>query len=215
VKPNPGDSAKSKDGILAALRRAKTAELPHPGSFFSKVPEEARFERFASLMQSVGGSAEQVTDMPELQDRVQLLTAAFPAARVCCCVDGVSAGSLRLADVSDEKSLAELDVAVVPATLAVCENAAVWIDPQGLRYRSVLFLAQHLIAVVPAFGLVADMHEAYRRLDYREHASAYFISGPTKTADIEQNLVIGAQGPRSMHVIVFGGDGMRDGAHVG
>ncbi len=48
------------------------------------------------------------------------------------------------------------------------------------------------------------MHEAYARLAPREIGYGLFISGPSKTADTEQALVIGAQGARRCTVFLVG-----------
>ena len=58
--------------------------------------------------------------------------------------------------------------------------------------------------VVPADRVVSNMHLAYRELDFTTPEYGTFISGPSKTADIEQSLVIGAQGPRSAVVYLLG-----------
>ena len=45
------------------------------------------------------------------------------------------------------------------------------------------------------------MHEAYENIDFTNAGYGAFVSGPSKTADIEQALVIGAHGPKSGYVI--------------
>ena len=82
----------------------------------------------------------------------------------------------------------------------MAENGAVWVDPSELAHRVVLFIAEHLVLVVRESQLVHNMHQAYERLGTDLPGYGLFISGPSKTADIEQSLVIGAQGPRSLHV---------------
>jgi len=63
------------------------------------------------------------------------------------------------------------------------------------------FLPQHLSIVLPSSQIVHNMHEAYAKAEPQKHAFSGFISGPSKTADIEQSLVIGAHGARSLTVL--------------
>ena len=114
--------------------------------------------------------------------------------------------------IDDPYDLADVDLAIVPGELAVAENAAVWVTDAALPQRSAYFLSQHLVLVVPADRLVHNMHEAYAWLAAaRRQAAARspnrmfgtFLSGPSKTADIEQALVIGAHGARSLHVLLY------------
>jgi L-lactate dehydrogenase complex protein LldG len=86
----------------------------------------------------------------------------------------------------------------------VAENGAVWVNTDGLRHRGLLFLTESLILVVEGKNIVRDMESAYARIDFSRLRSGYFISGPSKTADIEQCLVIGAHGARSLIVVVIG-----------
>jgi L-lactate dehydrogenase complex protein LldG len=93
---------------------------------------------------------------------------------------------------------------VVDGELGVAENGAVWVDASRLRHRGLLFLSESLVLVVQGNDIVPDMESAYARIDFAPVRSGYFVSGPSKTADIEQCLVIGAHGARSLVVIVIG-----------
>ncbi|HEX4149284.1 MAG TPA: LUD domain-containing protein, partial [Pirellulales bacterium] len=75
----------------------------------------------------------------------------------------------------------------------------------GLKHRALYFIVQHLTIVLPADQLVDNMHQAYARLSFPGVGFGMFLSGPSKTADIEQSLVIGAHGPRSMNVFLVDG----------
>lgn len=97
---------------------------------------------------------------------------------------------------------AEEDSLTVQGEFLVAENGAIWVEPTSEMERSDIFLAEHLIIEVPKKDIVHNMHEAYDRLKGREFDYGTFISGPSKTADIEQSLVIGAQGPISC-IVVF------------
>jgi len=57
--------------------------------------------------------------------------------------------------------------------------------------------------IINADAIVPTMHHAYERTSATNYGFGTFIAGPSKTADIEQSLVIGAHGPRSMTVFVI------------
>jgi len=95
-------------------------------------------------------------------------------------------------------------VTMLPGELAVAENGAVWVDGRYLHHRVVFVIPEHLVLVVDARDVVHDMHEAYERLALRGKGFGLFLAGPSKTADIEQSLVIGAHGARSCTVAIVG-----------
>ena len=90
-----------------------------------------------------------------------------------------------------------------PGELAVAENAAVWVTDDGLKHRVVAFIARQLVLVVSSDAVVDTMHHAYERLAFGQRGFGVFISGPSKTADIEQSLVIGAHGPKALTVFLL------------
>jgi len=100
-----------------------------------------------------------------------------------------------------KKQLNSIDVAVLQGELGVAENGAIWISK--FLHRSIPFITQHLIIVLNQSNIIATMHNAYAEL-LKEEMPDYgvFISGPSKTADIEQSLVHGAHGPRTLTVIL-------------
>ena len=94
-----------------------------------------------------------------------------------------------------------VEVLVIQGSFIVAENGAVWYNSSQTA-RSMIFLAENLVILLDRNEVVHHMHEAYSRVATETFAYGTFISGPSKTADIEQALVIGAQGPRSMTLLI-------------
>jgi len=98
--------------------------------------------------------------------------------------------------------LDHIDLAIINGEFGVAENGAVWIEKQT-RYRALYFIAENLIILLDRSRLVSTMHEAYQLLDSTDYEYGVFISGPSKTADIEQSLVVGAHGAKSVTVVLY------------
>src|SRR5207302_1487740 len=151
-----------------------------------------RPKQFASLVELVGGRCRFVADLAEL-NRVLAETKEYQAARkIISLVPGAGTLNVDLAAVDDPHQLEDVDYAILPGQFGVAENGAVWVTDEGVRHRAVWFLVQHLVLVLPAGQIVDNLHDAYERLSFGRGGFGCFISGPSKTADIEQSLVIGA-----------------------
>lgn len=190
----------SRDEILRAIRSQPLtpAELPDLAQAWITYPDPRR--QFADVLTSVGGRCEFVADVAAVNDALANLDAYKNAQRIVSLVPGVGSPSVALDAVADPHELENVDFAILPGKFAVAENGAVWVTDEGMKHRAVAFIVQHLALVVPAGALVHNMHEAYERLAFERAGFGAFISGPSKTADIEQSLVIGAHGPRSLTV---------------
>ena len=98
-----------------------------------------------------------------------------------------------------------VDLAVIAGEFGVAENGAVWVPGKNLGpQRAIFVITEHLVLVVSAAQLVHTMQHAYDRIQFERPGFGLFISGPSKTADIEQSLVIGAHGPRSCTLFLVG-----------
>jgi L-lactate dehydrogenase complex protein LldG len=160
--------------------------------------------RFLESVKAVGGQSCRVPDVAALAAEVARLPAWSSPRRVSL-VAGIPGGTVDLEAVADPHELADLDVAAIPGEVGVAENGAVWVKGESLgRHRAVFVIPEHLVLVVNAADVVNDMQEAYGRITLPRPGYGVFISGPSKTADIEQSLVIGAHGARSCAVFVVG-----------
>ena len=189
----------SKTAILNAIKENNSVkEVPLPNIESFGITFEDKFQQFTEVIQKVGGKALEATH--ETLDRtIKLLypEAVFIASNVPqCSLSTVNENEKQL-----PHELKDLDLAIVKGEFAVAENGAVWIKNSNNRHRALYFIANNIVIIVPKNEILNNMHEAYERIDFDNAGYGSFISGPSKTADIEQSLVIGAHGPKSGYVI--------------
>lgn len=157
-------------------------------------------KQFVEMTQTVGGN---VIEAQETDDLNALIRRAYPEAKVIAShLSGIKAD--RNPDTVDEAcALNGTDVGVVRGEIGVAENACVWV-PQTMKEKAVCFISENLVIILDRNQLVDNMHQAYERIKMTDYGFGTFISGPSKTADIEQSLVMGAQAARSVTVILVG-----------
>jgi L-lactate dehydrogenase complex protein LldG len=181
----------SRDSILSAVRRVAlpSAALPRSSDGITFADP---VQKFAETLAAVGGRC--------VREDVHSLDVYQNARRIVSCVEGT-------AQTDDPHDLADVDLAIIRGEFGVAENAAVWVPGENLGpHRAVFVIAQHLVLLVPAGAIVHNMKQAYERVRVSRGGFGVFISGPSKTADIEQSLVIGAHGPRSCTVVLIEDD---------
>jgi len=100
--------------------------------------------------------------------------------------------------------LTGIELLIIDGKFGVAENGAIWVNTDNLPFRVLPFIAEHLVICIKKENLVANMHDAYAKIQTDTYGFGVFIAGPSKTADIEQSLVIGAQGPRSLGICING-----------
>lgn len=192
----------SRDTILKSIRNSQREATPPPTLDQDWLRFDDPIKQFTQVLESVGGKCIRVGSLSDIDDRLSEFP-QFEAAEVrASTVKGVGQPTIDLESVTDPHDLETVDFAVLPGQLAVAENGAVWITDESLKHRVLHFITQHLALIVPSGHVVNNMHEAYQQLSFTSQRFGTFISGPSKTADIEQSLVIGAHGPRS-HVVIL------------
>jgi len=160
-------------------------------------------ESFANILGDVGGECFFVKNYTELKDRLMTLDIYKSAKNICSCLKELDKGSVDLNSVEKVHDLKNVDLAIIRGEFGVGENAAVWVNADSLKHRGILFLSENIILVIDPGNIVPDMESAYELIDFKNLKSGYFISGPSKTADIGQCLVIGAHGAKSLIVFVL------------
>jgi L-lactate dehydrogenase complex protein LldG len=191
----------ARDTILAAVRRNRPQPpVPLPGLPRFASPDEPLLECFRRLLETMGGRSFEVADAAAARAKVAEL---FPTAAVVCSAVPEVPGTRRIETVRDPHELADVDVAVVRSPLGVAEAGAVWLTQAHLVVNALGVLTQHLVVLLDPATVVAEMHDAYERLDLAADPYGVFMSGPSATGDIEGVIVHGAQGARTLTVLLF------------
>ncbi|MEO8336484.1 MAG: LUD domain-containing protein [bacterium] len=188
----------SRDAILSAVRAARPPAVERPDvRAISRgvVSLDDDVHEFIVASEVAGA---RVVRAPHAK-LAELIAATYPA-------EGRQVSALELLDANAERmlphSFADTDVFICEGVLGVAENGAVWLPLSQLQYRSALFLAINVIVVLHRDRIVHDLHAAYDVVEPSAEGFGVFVAGPSKTADIEQSLVIGAHGAKSLTVLL-------------
>lgn len=191
----------SKEQILAAIKKNKPAatglsdHLSYPTEDLDSLI--GQFQQ-ASMLN--GGKTIVIKSLEEIPSYLQV---HFDKNLQVVSLINELQGSLDINTILDPHDLEAVELAILKGTWAAAENAAIWMPEENLVHRALPFIAQHLAVVIESRHLVRDMHAIYEKINVDEPGYGVFIAGPSKTADIEQSLVIGAHGPRSMTVFLL------------
>jgi L-lactate dehydrogenase complex protein LldG len=187
----------SRDSILAAVKQNQPApqELPDLGAFSHS--EAADPAAFIKVVEFLGGQVIAINSYADMLPMIRehaLVVATHPEFYP----DGLQ--NWQTGD--NGRQLETVDLAIIKGQLGVAENGAVWVTDTELQVRALPFIAQHLAIVLKRSEIVPTMHDAYRIIGGPDAGFGVFIAGPSKTADIEQSLVLGAHGAKSLTVFL-------------
>jgi L-lactate dehydrogenase complex protein LldG len=192
----------SKAEILKKIKQNQPSfitDLPDLNVISSENPNV--LETYKTVLKNIGGEPVEVAGYHEILDFIRNNYALD--RRIITTIPELSeVASLNWKN-DDPHTLQNVELAIVKAHFGVAENSALWVTDDILGQRVAPFIAQYLAIIVKKSDILATMHQAYDKIGNLEYGFATFIAGPSKTADIEQSLVLGAHGARGLIVFLL------------
>ena len=223
----------ARDSILARVREAlrgdtsthlaeSETQLADGSSevrrFLPKVPEDfagqvAQFaERSDSLKTEFLSCADQAAagdQLKLLSDREGWESVAFPAgSEIGALLTNLSISKLEVSRSTVKTDLEKVSAGITGCDALIAQTGSVLLTANSGGGRALSVLPVHHVVVATSSQLVPDLPAAFELLE-RKYAPNFpsfmtFITGPSRTGDIERVLVLGAHGPRKLTVILVG-----------
>jgi L-lactate dehydrogenase complex protein LldG len=210
----------AREQILGALRTGlHGAEVPPLPAVATAAPLAAaeRAERFAATLAKVGGVVERVADFAQAAQRARDMLAAANVrtlarsdapelAGVCA---GLPSTTRVLAVDAPRDELLAADAGLTTAQWGIAETGTLVLVSALEQHRLASLLPPLHVAILPVsrlLGTLGDAFAALRAPDGRlASRTITFVTGPSRTADIELTLVVGVHGPKALHVLLVDG----------
>ena len=193
----------NKDDILKKYRANVREKFDMPDlSDIKAITYPNPLVQFVKMTEMVGG---QVIEVDPERDINVLIKELFPDAKeIASNLPEITIATRNPDTVGRARDLNGTDVGIIRGKFGLAENACIWI-PQTMKEKAVCFISENLVILLPKSQIVNNMHEAYKRIEFDKEYDGYgtFISGPSKTADIAQVLVMGAQAARSATILLM------------
>jgi L-lactate dehydrogenase complex protein LldG len=191
----------SRDKILANVLKNQPENVDLPDDLiFEEIEKIDLVNKFIEMITLIGGQIIRVNAIAEIDNYIKAN------------IHETSEKIVRIPELANFKTFTGLELphqfeltefAIFKPHFAVAENGAVWLTEDQMGHRVLPFITQHLAMIVETKDIVANMHDAYQLIDQGDYGFGTFIAGPSKTADIEQSLVLGAHGARSMTIFLI------------
>ena len=187
----------SRDKVLQRIAGVRVEETVLPAVKNMSTALGDPCQRFIEMVAAVGGKVIEVSALEKVPEIVESM---FLSARIVSTIVELPWYSHSV--VTDPHQFEDLDLAILRSHFGVAENGALWITDELMGDRVIPFIVQHLALILEKKNIVPTLHDAYDRIGSSGYDFGTFIAGPSKTADIEQSLVFGAHGPKSLTVFL-------------
>ncbi len=211
----------SRDQVLLKVRTAlgRASGQPPPPILspmlkLQEVPRETRVTEFIRHFENLAGKAFRVSDLDAaraqvldlLENRTAVASNA-PFLEECgiTSLPRVQSGIRNVEELS--RACAEAGAGITGADYALCATGTLIMLASPREARLISLLPPLHIAVIPASAILTSLDELFTLLPQpaEQSSSMVMITGPSRTADIEQILVRGVHGPGEVRVIIVEG----------
>jgi L-lactate dehydrogenase complex protein LldG len=158
-------------------------------------------DEFIKTLESIGGKVVQLSSIDLIKLEIQ--QAKLRGEYIVNTLPLLGEVNNEINPTMEASLLESIDRAYIEGSIGVAENGSVWLYEHQIKNRLLPFICQHLVICLNINKIVPNMHEAYQQVDVAKEGYGVFLAGPSKTADIEQSLVIGAHGARSLLVYLI------------
>jgi L-lactate dehydrogenase complex protein LldG len=191
----------TREKILQAVLQNQPPSTTLPDVSVFRGDTDGLVQKYMEVFKTIGGSAFLVDDLAAVRWSVEK---NFDSTkRIVTTLPELTGNFELISDTVDPHAYSDVELAIINAHFAVAENGAVWLTEELTGQRIIPYICQHLAVIVDAEKIVPTLHEAYEKIGAGTYGFGGFIGGPSKTADIEQALVLGAHGPLSMTVYIL------------
>jgi L-lactate dehydrogenase complex protein LldG len=217
----------ARDAILGRIRTALAGEPDTPLPPMSELWPAGAWptppDLFASFVQElarVQGEAYHCATLDEATQRVSELfrelgeppTAVVDEGRCRGVSAGLRAENLHILEPTwDRTRLASLPLAVMPAAYLLADTGTAVVLPRTPAERLLCFLPTMAILIASTATVVPHLSDIWSALSHRakdtaERGEMLLVTGPSRTADIEKKLILGAHGPKRVIVLALDSD---------
>ena len=206
--------------ILENIRHSlgRTAQTPlslRPSIYESRLPEtlDSETERFLSEVKKLSGVSQNLSSS-EIDSALKALVAEqnvrkatvweTPHLRQLGITEILNSLGVELVSPNAGKhEMALCDLGITEADFLLPETGTLVLRSSAKKPRAVSLLPRVHLAIVRPEMLRADMHQVF--VEGKNSSYLVFITGPSRTADIELTVTLGVHGPKNLYVWMLGG----------
>ena len=190
-----------REKILEQVRKNQPPQSSLPELNDVRTGSPDKLQAFIRSVGNIGGTAIEASEWKEIDSHLQ--DRFHPSSRWISMIPQLKSRDLNGDLEKDPRALENVSVAILAGHFCVAENGAVWITDENMGDRVLPFICENLVLVVSASAIYETMHDAYEHIGSSDYHFGTFIAGPSKTADIEQSLVLGAHGPKTLTIFLL------------